>query len=69
MVIERVLGGAALTIRVSVALALWAGSPESVTLKVSATPALLVVGVPVRAPVAELRVIPAGSTPSVSAKL
>jgi hypothetical protein len=52
----------------SVVLLLCAGLPESLTVKVSAVAAVVIVGVPAIAPVAAASVRPAGSVPLLSAQ-
>ena len=63
MVIRSVLG---VVVSVSAAVALCAGLPESLTLKVSAAPDTAAVGVPLMAPVAVFSDSPAGNVPPVS---
>ena len=59
----------AVTVSVSVTLALCAGVLESVALKVSELAEAAAVGVPVMAPVAAFSDSPAGKVPAVSAQL
>ena len=60
---------AAVTVRGNVTLALCAGVPESVALKVSEVADAVAVGVPVMAPVAAFSDSPAGKVPAVSAQV
>jgi hypothetical protein len=53
-------------VMVSVAVCVNAGELESITLKVSATAVAAAAGVPVIAPVAPLKVKPAGRVPAVN---
>ena len=60
---------ASVTARLRLTLTAAAGLAESVTLKVSAVPALCTVGVPVMAPVAAFSCRPAGKAPLVSVQV
>lgn len=57
------------TVRVRLAVAVCAGEPVSVTLKLRGVAVTPAVGVPSSCPVVPLRVIPAGSEPEVNCQL